>query len=634
MLQKMRAGAQTMGAKVFAGIICFVLVVFGFGAFNLFTVSPPVAATVNGEEITEGQLAESVANQRRSLQRQFGDSITAETLDRLVTEESVLQQLVDRALVKQKADDLGMVTSQRQFMEQVTTNPVFQVDGKFDEERYLQMVASRGYSASSYEAVAKDDQIVAQLIRLQENTVFSTDRELRDASSLVHQSRNIAYATFEMSTYREGLEPLEADILEYYELNSADYMSDEEFEISYVLLDRSQFEEGLSVTEDELLELYESNNLLAEADADRRASHILINAADEDEIADARAQLLEIKQDVLDGADFAAIAEEISDDASSAAKGGDLGYGGRGVYVAEFEEALFNLEVGEISDPVETQFGVHLIQLHEILELIHEPFEDVRSDLVIQRIAELADEPYQAAKARMDKIAFENADTLEPLAEELGLEIVTQSGVTTRTGQIPLDRFDVRRALLSTDVIDNGFNSTPIDVSESQAIVGRMISRTAPTLLPLEEVRARVTAEVTRRDATLMAEADRDAAYDKVLETGDYSSVATEFGFEWTTKDGVLRTDEEVPSTLLRAAFEVRLPENGERQVIKAQPNTRDQSIVIVSAIDPGDYDALPQSAQAEFETQFEPDILRREQFSFLSSLRKEASVDVSLPQL
>ncbi len=635
MLQKIRAGAQTFGAKVVAGVICFVLVVFGFGAFNLFAVNEPAVARVNGEKITASELDRAVVFQRQNLNRMYGGELSPEYLESIITQSSVLQQLINNRLVKQKANEIGFAFSRQEFVQEIQSNPAFQQDGEFDPEQFVQALNRAGYSPQSYEQNALSDRVIDRLVKVQSNSSFVTDREVRDAAAIAGQTRDIAYVVFHSNSYLEGIEPDEEEIRTYYEENSDSYMSPEEYEIAYVMLDRSSFESGLLISNDELLEAYEAEKAVAESNAERKASHILLEVDDSRSLEDAIRELQSIREGVLvDGLDFAEIARELSQDVSSATNGGDLGFAGRGTYVPEFEATLFNMEVGEISQPFETTFGVHIIQLHEIAEVDHPPFEERTEELRQILLAEKATPQYEEAIAEMSKIAYEQSQSLEPVATALGLEIQTAASVSRSDGEVPFDSYSVRNELLSGDVLSIDVNSKPITVSESQSLVGRVVSRTDPMLRPLEEVQPRIVGTLKSLEARKRAEEERDAVYAKIQETEDYSAVANEFGFEWTTQEATTRENEDVEPDILDAAFNERLAESGEREIMSVDISPIEFGILVVSRMDAGDYEELPLAQQTTVEDSLKEAMENLGLSSFIASLRDDATVKYIVPEL
>ena len=634
MLQKMRAGAQTLGAKILAGIICFVLVVFGFGAFNLFAVSEPAVVKVNGDSVTENELQRSVNVQRQNFQRMYGNELDPAYVESIITNETVLRQLINNRLVRQKAEQIGFESSKKEFVDSLQSNPAFQLDGEFDPEQFVRVISRAGFSPQSYEASAREDEVISRLVRIQENTSFVTEREVQDASSIAGQTRDVAFAVFESNSFLGDYEPTDEEVLEYYEENSADFMTREEYEVAYILLDRKMFEVDLVVDDSEVLETYEAEKKVAESNAERKASHILLHLDDSRSLEDATRELLDVRQRVLDGESFAEIAEEISDDGGTAVNGGDLGFAGRGYYVPEFEQTLFSMEVDEVSEPFETEFGVHIIQLQEIEEVEHLLFEERESQIRESLLAELATPAYEEAIAELDRITFEENMSLEPAATALGLEIQTQAGVNRSEGDIPFDAYRVRNELLDGDVLTIDANSRPIEVSDSQTLVGRILSRTEPKLRPVEEVRPQIEGGLKSFRARELAEEARDGAFSALKESKDYTAVADEFEFEWITYDAMQKNNTEVSRDILDAAFNERLSDDGDRKILSVDVSPIEFAVVVVSRLELGDYNELPQAVQTQVRDELQDGLKTNGLVSFIDSLRSEATLKYQIAEL
>ena len=338
----------------------------------------------------------------------------------------------------------------------------------------------------------------------------------------------------------------------------------------------------------------------------------------------------DIRQQIVDGASFGELAAEHSEDESNAIFGGDLDFAGRGRFVPEFEDVLFSLEVGELSEPVVTQFGVHLIKLNEIQEVdpasLEIRFEEIRQEM----LEDLATPDYEEAKRQLEILADEN-ETFEPVAEAFGKEIQTQSNITRTIGEGVLDSFDVREQILVPDVLENGFNSRVIDVDERQAIVARLVSRTPPELKPIEDVRVQIRAVLRREEAARRAERDRDEAYKQLLETEDFNQVASDYGVEWITVDRLNRRDQSVPHPVRDEAFKIKVLDEGERKILDVDGVFNDRAILVVTGVRAGHWDELPQVDQQAIQTDLETSHENRDVRTFVRALRNNARIKNNL---
>ena len=633
MLQRLRVRAQTTSAKIVFGLIAFVLVVFGFGAFNLFaTFTPRGVAVVNGYNIPKGAYDRAIQTEKANLYQRYNGEYDLETIETMVNGRAVLDRMIEHQLYLQKAADLGMVSSRQHYLDTISSNPLFQVDGVFDQETFMIRVPRfLGYSLQTYEEELRKDHIVEALWNLQRHTSFYTERELMDAAHVGRQTRDIAYLLFEANSYVGEIEPTEEEILAYYEENSDEYMSDESFELSYIVISKADYTMGLEVSEENILEAFEEEERLAQENAERKAQHILLKVDVARTEEEATEQILDIRQRIMDGESFGELAAEYSEDDSNAIFGGDLDFAGRGAFVPEFEDVLFTMEVGEISQPVVTEYGVHLIKLNEIQEIdpasLEARFEEIRQEM----LEDLATPDYDEALRELADLAFDN-ETLEPVAEALGKEIQTQEGVTRSFGEGVLDSYDVREQILEPDVLDNGFNSSVVEIDDRQALVARLVSRTPPELKPLENVRVQIRAVLKREEAARRVVRDRDAAYEQLLETDDFNQVASDFGLDWNTVDRLARRGQDVPFTVRDEAFKIGVLEEGDRKILAVDGVLNDKSILVVTGIRAGQWEELPLSDQQSIRTDLETSHENRDVRIFIRALRNNARIKNNLP--
>ena len=437
MLQRMRDGAQTMGAKIMVGIIAFVLTVFGFGAFNLFAVGEPVAVTVNGEDVTEALLGVEMERRRRDILRQMGESADPSLIDESLLRQSTLGLLVDQTLLRQTAEDLGLAASAERLNRDILRNPEFQVEGTFDEDRFRAVLASSGFSPSSYQDELANNTLIVQLAGSVGDTGAPTDREVREAASLLTQRRDVAWLEFRTEDFATDIEVSEEDIAAYHDYHLDRFMTPERLDVEYVRLSLTDLADGIELTEEDVREAFaaeERDRVVAGDVRRRRGAHILLEVGEDRSEADAITELAALRQELQTGASFEDKARELSEDPGSAANGGDLGLVGRDVFDRAFESALWELEVGELSEPVVTAFGVHLIRLLEIEETAPPTFEEARERLAGEVRRSRAQAAFDERLRQMDEIAFEEPDTLEGVGDALDLPVERVEGVTRGRG--------------------------------------------------------------------------------------------------------------------------------------------------------------------------------------------------------
>ena len=623
MLLKMRAKAQGVFAKVLAGIIVFVLAVFGFGAFDLFSVSEPVAATVNGADITQRALELETSRQRAIQRSQFPEDVPVELIEQLVNREAVLQMLVDRALLDQAAADLDLSIAEDAVQAQIRREV-----GVTDQATYRNLLANQGYTPSSFQEAMAEAATRRQFDGAVAQTSFATKRESRFTARLQAQRRDVAWLHYDL----EGLKtfgvapPSEADIERHYAIFSDDFLSPERFDFDVVRLPRSSLEPLVDVDEEAVVAAFEDE--IATLAPRRHGAHILLEVDAERSVEEAADALLDLRAEIAAGADFAEKAREFSEDAGSAELGGDLGAASRGIFASEFEDALWALEPGDLSLPVETEFGVHLIKLIAIEEpevpSLEQRRPDIVADLRREELARLFDETLRD----MEEIAFEQGDSLDALVAEYDLRVEPLDGIVRDSAEGMLADRAVRDALFADDVLLEGYNSEAVASADNQeAIVGRLRQRHPQAQRPLAEVREEVRAAFLDDSARAMAERAAFEALAALAEGSPATEIATKTGVGWERKDGMRIDETEVPQPIVRTAFKMAVPEPGERSTDVAVFDDGSRAVVVLSAVNLADYDALTEADRNAVAQALQSAAAGRDRAALLATLRSDSSV-------
>ena len=618
-LQKMRAGAQGIFAKILVGVIVFVLAVFGFGAIDLFSVSEPVAATVNGDDITQRLLENETARQRSFQRSRFAENVPDELIDQMVTQQGVLDALIDQTLLGQEAGDLGLGVD-----EQTVQKRIRREFGDFDQTTYRNVLANQGFTPISFQAEMAESAIREQLSKGFLDTAFITKRELRRIAEVRAQRRDIAWLLFDVDELAEGVAVDDTAIAEHYESHIDEYMTEERFDFEFVRLPKEGLGDDMEVDEEAVLAAYE--DLVAALEPNRHAAHILLEVNDERSVEDAKRQLAEVRAEVEAGADFAAKAEELSEDPGSATGGGDLGSSGRGVFVPAFEEALWALEPGQMSEPVETEFGVHLIKLIA-MEDTEIPTLDERREGIVNDLRDAeAQRRFDEIVREMEEIAFES-ESLEPLAAEYELTIEPLDKVTRDGSEGVLSEAKVRDALFGEDVLLEGYNSAAVVTDAAEVVVGRLRGRHPSEERPLDTVRDEIRRTIALDEAQSLAES---RAFDALanLAAGDTpADVAAQSGVEWQRTDDLPIDGGDPPRAIGELAFQMEAPAPGERQSDVATLANGSRAVVVLSNVVMGDYSAMTETDRSALAEQSSRLNAERDYAALLSTLRARSSI-------
>jgi peptidyl-prolyl cis-trans isomerase D len=559
MLQKIRDNSQGVGAKIF---VWFIIIVFGaWGASTIVSsvLTSNPAVSVNGVDIDELQVEQ---NTQRRIQEQIealGPDADLSSIDEESIRATALDELIQRELLLQAAERAGMVVSSRSIDRGIAQTPDFQIDGVFNAERAQLVLQSIGYTPNSYRAALASEGLINQTTFTLGLSGFVTPNEIRQLAGLLNESRDIRYLLINMDDQLISMEVTDEEILAYYETNQARFMKEEQVSLEYLELDKDAIFDEVTVTEEQISRRYEEEQLEFQSQIERRASHILLEAFDDEGYEQALGQARELKTRIDNGESFVDLAAEYSDDLGSAEDGGDVGYTTGQNFVEEFEQALRELEVGQVSDPVRTEFGIHLVKLTEQSESAIESFADSRERIERDLKTTQVDTIFLERSEELGNLAFESFDLQDP-AEIMGLELKT-TGLFGRSGGtgIAANR-DVINAAFGSDVLLDGLNSNLISLTPSRSVVVRLLQHNQPELETLDDVREEIRIElqfekVSERAAelgrTITSSLQNGGNIDTILEAQDLT---------WSQLNELERNSQQLPPELVDNVFGMSEP--------------------------------------------------------------------------
>ncbi|MCC4269470.1 SurA N-terminal domain-containing protein [Marinobacter nauticus] len=579
MLQDIRDNAQSTIAKVIVGLLIISLSIWGMDAIIGGFTGEPEVATVNGQDITEREFLRTVQmeSQQRLMQMENPDQ---SLLDEDQVRRDVLEALIQEAVLTQDARSQGLELTEAEIDALIRQMPQFQVDGRYSPERVSATLRSLGMGSAEFRASMAKNYVVNQIRAAIAQTGVVAPENAAHLLAIQNQTRDFRVLTLDGSSVQDQVDVTEADVQAYYDENRDQFRQPEQVDAAYITLSQGALAESIEVAEDELRAYYEER---AEeyAREERRAAHILVEAGDE-----GQETLATIQQRLEDGESFAVLAEEYSVDTVSAQEGGDLGFAGRGVYDEAFEDALFGLEEGEVSGPVETSFGLHLIKLEEVRRSDVPAFDELREDLRLELARTKASERFAEVRSQLADAAYA-ADDLAGPAEELGLEIRVVEGVSRDGGAAPFDHAGLVRQLFSEDVLEGGYNTELIDVGDNVSVVARVREYHEPRQLELADVEPeirRILERTETRDA-LAARVDELVAQ---LESG---TSADELGAgEWQQFEDQGRSVSGLSPRVVQKVFSMARP-NGDTPTVGRAVTADQAAVIVLTSVNEGEVD-------------------------------------------
>ncbi|AOA06075.1 SurA N-terminal domain-containing protein [Pseudomonas sp. TMW 2.1634] len=554
MLQNIRDNSQGWIAKTIIGVIVALMALTGFDAIFQATSTSQDAAKVNGEEITQVELSQAVDMQRRQLLQQLGKDFDSSLLDEKMLREAALKGLIDRKLLLQGAKDAKFSFSEAALDQVILLTPEFQEDGKFSPERFDQVIRQLGYGRLQFRNMLGEEMLIGQLRAGLAGSGFVTDEQVNAFARLEKQTRD--FASLNIKADPAAVKLSDAEIKAYYDEHAKEFMTPDQVVIDYIELKKSAFFDQVAVKDDELQALYQKE--IANLAEQRRAAHILIEVNDKVSDEQAKAKIAEIQQRLAKGESFEALAKEFSQDPGSAANGGDLGFAGPGVYDPVFETAVYGLKQDQVSEPVRTSFGYHLIKLLGVEAPQVPSFASLKDKLTHDLKTQQVERLFVDATKQLEDSAFEASDLAQP-AQELKLTVHTSAPFGREGGDGVTANRAVIQAAFSTEVMDEGANSTALELDPETVVVLRVKEHRKPEQLPLEAVASSIRAQLVKEHASAAAKARAEEII-KELRDGKLPLNQPIDGQSWKVQEAVARGQEGIDPAVLQAVFRMPKP--------------------------------------------------------------------------
>ncbi|WP_207888320.1 SurA N-terminal domain-containing protein [Pseudomonas sp. 30_B] len=569
MLQNIRDNSQGWITKTILGVIVVLMALTGFDQIIRATHHENVAAQVNGDDIGLPEVQQAVDMQRRQLMQRLGKDFDASMLDDKLLKDSALKSLIERKLVLQAAQKDKFAFSQQALDQLILQTPEFQVDGKFNADRFDQVIRQMGYSRMQFRQMFGEEMLIGQLRAGIAGTGFVTDDELKAFARLEKQTRDFATLTLKADPSRSKVE--DSEIKAYYDAHSSEFMTPEQVTIDYIELKKSAFFSQVEVKKEDLDALYQKE--IAGLAEQRDAAHILIEVNDKQNDQQAKAKIEEIKARLAKGEDFAKLAKELSNDVGSAANGGDLGYAGRGVYDPAFEEALYALKKDEVSAPVKTPYGWHLIKLLGVEAPDVPTFESLKPKLEQEVKTQLVEQRFVDATKQLESAAYEASDLSQP-AQDMGLKVQTSKPFGREGGEGVTANRQVIQSAFSPEVLEDGANSGAIELDPDTVVVLRVKEHKKPEQETLEQVSATIRTRLQQEHAATDAKA-RGEALLASLRDGKTPLNADQEGQSWKVVEAASRSQEGVEPVVLQGVFRMAHPASADKPSLSgvALPN-------------------------------------------------------------
>ncbi len=480
--------------KGWLGIVIVVLIGLPFALWGIQSylddAGPQYAAKVNNFEISANEFERSVSVQRQSMLRQYGGQLP---IEEKALRERTLTQLINQRLLEGVTFESGYRISDSVLSAKI--KQLFTVDGVFDRLRFEANARSLGMSIPMYEQALRNELRLQQMQSAIANSSFVTKEEIHDLAALNEQTRDITVLTFNIEHFSTAEKPTEEEIRQYYEANMQRFMVAEKIKVDYLEITSDTLSNNVQVDEDQIKKMYDDYVASISGREERKARHILIKTSADNKSASsiaAKEKIQSLKQEIEQGTDFAELAKKHSQDSGSAVEGGDLGWVALGEMVKPFEQTLFDMKKGDVSEIVETQFGYHLIKLDDVRSEAIEPLESKRYGFEEELKADSIASMFYDLSERLASTAYENPDNLDIAAEELGIKIISSDYFFRNKGEGIAENEKLRSIAFSPLVLEQGSNSDTIEIGPTHVVVLRLKDHIPATAIPLAQVSSKI----------------------------------------------------------------------------------------------------------------------------------------------
>ncbi|NQZ54706.1 MAG: SurA N-terminal domain-containing protein [Piscirickettsiaceae bacterium] len=621
MLHFIRERAQGWVAWFIVGLISIPFALWGVNSY-LTGPSDAVTASVNGDPIKQVEFQRAFQQYRDRMRESMGERFDPEMFEAMAVKQSVLDGLIEQRLLLAANNSLGQQVSDTAVNNLIQSNPAFQQEGQFNPERYRLTLARVGLSPASYEAQFRQDLLAQELTNnIQQSALvssFSIDNILR----LEKQTRDIAYGVISAQSLLDQVNIPDDDVQAYYDANQVNYMAPERVAIDYIELSVAELSKAVAVDEELLQQFYVDNQDQFLGPEQRQASHILIEGDD----AESLVMITTIKQRLDDGEDFSVLAAALSHDTGSAKDGGDLGLFQRGVMDTAFENAAFALSVGDISDPVQTEFGYHLIKLTAIQLPEGKSFADARQDIESSYRYQQAEELFYEQAELLADLSYENPDNLDIAAEELLLEIKTTEAFTRDGGIGIASHKKLVKAAFSEDVLTNELNSAVIELNKTHLLVLHKKKHILASQLPFESISPAIREQLKFEQARYKARKQGMATLTQ-LQAGELTT-ALFSDQDWHEAQSYGRASSDLSQQVLQKAFSLGRP--GSEAIFTGFTASNGNYIVVkVTSVTDGDPSEATEEERDGLQSYLSRTNGSSELQAFIETLRTDADIEV-----
>ncbi|KAF3982332.1 MAG: peptidylprolyl isomerase [Methylococcales symbiont of Hymedesmia sp. n. MRB-2018] len=628
MLLKIREKSQGLVARFILVLICLTFALWGIQNYT-GGGSETAIVKVGSKEFFQQDVNNAYA--------QYSQNFPAMNFDENTVKKQALEKLIRDEVLLQHVEQQGLAITDDMARDFIGNLEYFQSDGKFDQQRYKSMLSTQRLSQKDFVGRIKKALLMEQFQRSLTESAFATHKDIENFFRIQNQTRDVEIISIALQQVAQ--QPSQEEIETFYKENKSQFLTEEQVSIEYVQLSLDDLTADIKPTDEALNTFYEERKDLYSTKERRKISHILFSfnedsADDEKQLARALAA-----QKALQNKAFAELAREISDDKVTAEKGGDLGLFNIGVMEKALEDAVHSLQLGEVSDPVKSAFGYHLLQVTELTAGETKAFSVVKNELTVAYKRQEAETAFYDLRETLSQVSYENPDDLIAAAALLDVQIMkteffgkNKSASAEKEKTTLVNNTKVIEAAFSEDVL-KGNNSEPIELASDKLIVLRIIEHKQADTKPLNEVSkdiAPVLLGIKSKTATIEK---MKLVKDAVASGQSMQEVAEANGFKVQIFSALTRASGELTGQVNQAVFKAAKPIDGKPTLLSVSEPSGVQTVVNLLAVAEGVMSESDKAKQQIAENNIAKALGQAEFNATLNSLQASAIISTNSPE-
>lgn len=634
MLQALRNKMHGWPSIVVLGIAVFAMSFFGIQSYFM-SQNDTYVAKIGKQEVSQQQYQDRMNQLRQQASAQQGDNFDNSVFEQPATKLSVLNQLVDEKILNKANKDLGMQVSDQAVRDFIGSIPAFQLDGQFDPVTYRTVLAAQGKSPAMFESEVRGSLEPALIPDAITASTIVTDADVDAFINLSLQRRNVRYVL--LPTPKVGDTSVsDAQLEHYYKQHQDEFATPEQVSLQYIEVKQSDLKPDAAPSDEELRKRYQDEKQKFVQPEQRLVSHILVNVPKNATPVQQKNALAKVEKIATEAnpEDFAKLAEKDSDDLGSKRQGGDLGWLEKGVANAAFDDAMFKLKKGEISKPVLSDEGYHIIWLRDVRRGQVKPFDEVKSQLAEEAASGSRDRRFNALAGKLTDKTYQNPSSLEPAAQELGLKLKTTPLFSRAGGTDIAADPKVLKAAFSDDVLAQGNNSNLIELGDGRDVVVRVEKHVAASTKPLADIRDEVHQKVLAARATEAAKKQADSLIARLDKGETLDAVIGTLGATVQKMDGLVRTQPGLPAALETRAFLMPHPVKDKPQYAAVEMNDGSYALLALDKVEGADMSKVTAQERSTLKAQMVKAYGNEAAHEFIDQLRSATTIEIAKSRL